>query len=104
MYIATIAASSRIMPLDCACCRRWFSPVKSSRTSPGRSAAAAICYADLWGVWNYLKNQFRAGLLFSSQSNRREFQFDPAIPVQSQGGVAGWSIPIRIQLGGYNSP
>jgi len=66
------------------------------------SAAAAICYADLWGVWNYLKNQFRAGLLFASQSNRREFQFDPAIPVQSQGGVAGWSIPIRIQLGGYS--
>ena len=66
------------------------------------SAVARECYADLWAVWNSLKNQFRAGTLFPSLSNRREFAFDAALSVPTSGGAAGWMIPVRVQLGGYS--
>lgn len=65
------------------------------------SAAAAECYADLWAIWNHLKNEHRAGHLFQRPSGRREFVFDPAVPVRTSGGAGGWEIPIRVELGGF---
>lgn len=67
------------------------------------SAAAAEVYGDLWAIWNYLKNAYRAGLLFQSPSGNREFIFFPAVPVKAQGGVAGWEMSVGVQLGGYPS-
>jgi hypothetical protein len=66
------------------------------------NAASAAVYADVWAIWNHLKNLHRAGTLFQTPSGRREFAFDPAIPVLSSGGAGGWEIPVRLQLGGYN--
>lgn len=66
------------------------------------NAAAQEVLGDLWAIWNYLKNAYRAGTLFASESNRREFAFDPAIPVRTSGGAGGWEIPVRVQLGGYS--
>lgn len=65
--------------------------------------AAEDIYGDLWAIWNYLKNQHRAGLLFQRPSGRREFRFDPAVPVRTSGGVGGWEIPVRVELSGYAS-
>lgn len=64
--------------------------------------SARDCYGDLWSIWNYLKNQHREGLLFQNASGRREFMFDPAIPVRTSGGAGGWEITVRVQLGGYS--
>ena len=68
------------------------------------SASAKEGYGDLWAIWNHLKNEHRAGVLFQTPSGRREFIFDPAVPVLTSGGAGGWEIPIRVQLGGYNRP
>jgi hypothetical protein len=65
-------------------------------------AAAQQVYGDLWAIWNHLKNEHRAGNLFQRPSGRREFIFDPAVPVRTSGGAGGWEIPIRVELGGYN--
>lgn len=68
------------------------------------TASAADCYGDLWAIWNHLKNEHRAGVLFQTPSGRREFFLDPAVPVRTSGGAGGWEIPVRVQLGGYNRP
>lgn len=70
-------------------------------------AAAEEVYGDLWAIWNYLifahrpVSQGGLGTLFQTPSGRREFQFDPAIPVPTSGGAGGWEVPVRVQLGGY---
>lgn len=66
------------------------------------SASAEIVYGDLWAIWNYLKNQHRAGVLFQTPSGRREFNFLPAVPVRTSGGAGGWEIPVSVQLPGYS--
>lgn len=64
--------------------------------------ASEETYNDLWAIWNGLKNQHRLGTLFQTRSGRREFLLDPAVPVNTSGGAAGWQIPIQVQLGGYS--
>jgi hypothetical protein len=66
------------------------------------NASSQEVFADLWAIWNHLKNLHRAGLLFQSPSGRREFAFDPVIPIRTSGGAGGWEIPVRFQLPGYN--
>lgn len=56
---------------------------------------------DVWAIWNFTRKKHRANLLFASPSGRRELILDPAISVPTEGGAAGWSIPIRVQLDGY---
>ena len=64
---------------------------------------ARLTNADLWAIWNMLRDLHRAGSLFSAPAGpgSREFFFDPAFPISVQGGCAGWSIPFRVSLGGY---
>jgi hypothetical protein len=64
--------------------------------------AAQITLGDLWAIWNWLLHKHRDGVLFQTPSRRREFVFDPAVSVRAQGGVAGWQIQIRVQLGGFS--
>lgn len=65
------------------------------------SADAAACYGDLWAIWNHLVKEHREGNLFQSPSKRREFQLEPANPLNNGGGVGGWEIPVRFQIPGY---
>lgn len=64
-------------------------------------ASAMKIHADVWATWNFCRDAIRQGLLFASPSGRREVFFDPAVSLEISGGVAGWQIPIRVQLGGY---
>jgi hypothetical protein len=64
-------------------------------------AAAALTLGDVWAIWHGLRRAYQAGPLFYAEGSRREFFFDPASPVMTQGGCAGWQIPVRVQLGGY---
>lgn len=64
--------------------------------------SARITMGDLWAVWNHLKNQHRAGLLFQTPSGRREFRFLPAVPLRTSGGVGGWEIQVAVELSGYS--
>jgi hypothetical protein len=54
---------------------------------------------DLWAIWNYLASRKRDGTLWPPHT--REFLFDPAVPVNQQGGAAGWQIQLKVHLGGY---
>lgn len=75
---------------------------------PARSeitASSADIYGDLWAIWNFLVYQHRNGNLWQTQSRRRELILDPAIPLRNSGGVGGWQLQIRVQIGGYpNGP
>lgn len=63
--------------------------------------AAQTCYGDAWAIWNYLIHAHRAGFLFQSPSGRREFEVQPVTPLPTSGGVAGFVIPVRVQVPGY---
>ncbi len=67
------------------------------------SAVSAETYADLWALWCELRDLHRAGTLFTAPAGpgSRELFFDPAFPLNPQGGCAGWQIPLRVELGGY---
>jgi hypothetical protein len=65
--------------------------------------AAEEIDADLWCLWNELRQLHRSGALFDAPAGpgSRDLFFDPAVSLNPQGGCAGWLIPIRVQLGGY---
>lgn len=60
--------------------------------------------ADVWAAWNHTRSRHLDGTLFFSPSSRRELIYEAAIPLTAEGGVYGWEIPIRVQLGGYSVP
>lgn len=72
-------------------------------TEASMEAAAAEIHGDLWAIWNVTRSRHHDGSLFPSPSNSRELFFDPAFPIVPSGGIGGWQIPIRVQLGGYSA-
>lgn len=69
-------------------------------TPAAHAAAAQQTSADLWAIWNHLKQAHRDETLFPPK--RREFALDPAVAVNPQGGCAGWQISLRVRLDGYD--
>lgn len=65
-----------------------------------QTAAARQTTSDVWAVWAHVKDDVRNKTLFGS-ANCREFSFEPAIPVNIEGGLCGWQIPMHVQLDGY---
>lgn len=63
-------------------------------------AAAVLTNGDLWSIWHGMRRAYQAGTLFTGEC-KREFFWDAALPILSQGGCAGWQINIRVQLDGY---
>lgn len=64
-------------------------------------ASAAETLADCWAIWNHVATLKRSGVLYPP--NTRELFFDPAVSVNTQGGVAGWALQFRVQLGGFKT-
>jgi hypothetical protein len=62
------------------------------------TAFAQTINADGWQLWNGLQTAKRLGA-FAGVC--REFALDPLLPIQPQGGFAGWAIPIEVQLDGF---
>jgi hypothetical protein len=58
--------------------------------------------ADVWGIWNFLVARKADGTLFPPKE--REFFLDGALVLNPAGAVAGWQIPVRVQLDGFVSP
>lgn len=61
-------------------------------------AFAATINQDGWQLWNGLATAKRQGAFAGIC---REFTLDPLLPIQPQGGFAGWAIPIEVQLDGF---
>lgn len=78
-------------------------PETAIPTAAELDAVSSETYADLWALWNELRQMHRAGTLFDAPAGpgSRELFFDPAYPLNPQGGCAGWQLPIRVELGGY---
>jgi hypothetical protein len=63
------------------------------------TAFSQLIYADGWQLWNGLQTAKRLGAFAGTC---REFSLDPLLPIQPQGGFAGWAVPIEVQLDGFN--
>ena len=75
----------------------WPSPLSMDDT-------AVDIIGDLWAVWNYVRKQYADGNLFHEPDGRkREFIFDPALPLITQGGFGGWQLQVRVRLDGYGA-
>ncbi len=61
--------------------------------------ASVELYADGWQLWNGLQTAKRLGAF---KGVCREFALDPMLPIQPQGGFAGWTIPVEVQLDGFD--
>lgn len=78
----------------------WPDPAKMEATAQQTDG-------DCWAIWNYLLTHKRNGTLFAGADgdpDQREMFLDPAVALTSAGGCAGWELPIRVQLGGYQTP
>lgn len=64
-------------------------------------AASTVLLDDLWAIWNYVRSAKTNDALFPPRE--RELIQDPAIALAPQGGIAGWQITVRVQLGGYQA-
>lgn len=87
-FTATVLRCAPVLPDDGA-----------SLSAADFNAASHIMYADLWAIWNYVKNAKAAGTLFGP--SQRDMQIDPAVAVNQSGGVCGWQIPVRVNVYGY---
>jgi hypothetical protein len=90
--------------VNLTCCVVRCSPVGDDQ---GRAPSAAEYEAvarqtmgDVWAIWNFTRQRHRDGSLFAS-GHQREVFLEPAYPLPIQGGLAGWQVPIRVQLDGY---
>lgn len=67
-------------------------------------AAAQQTLGDVWAIWNHLRSRYRARTIFTRpDGERREVFFDPAAALNPAGGCAGWEIPVRVQMDGYQT-
>lgn len=64
------------------------------------AAVAEQTSADVWAIRNHVRAAKKAETLFAPRS--RELFFDPTVAVNPMGGCAGWQIPFRVTLDGYN--
>lgn len=61
-------------------------------------AASETIYADGWQLWNAVPTALRDGALFSAC---RFVGWQPMQPLGPEGGMAGWTMPIQVQIDGF---
>lgn len=66
------------------------------------NAASQQTYADLWAITNHVNRAVKAGTLFAG--DHREFTLIDPVPVGPEGGIAGWQVPLTVQIPGYKIP
>lgn len=88
-----------ITVLRCAATMPERGGVASFPTVPALNADAYATLGDLWAIWNHLATLKRAEALYPPK--RREMFFDPAVAVNTSGGIAGWQLQIRVELDGF---
>ena len=63
------------------------------------TAVALEIDEDLWAIWNTVANMAAADELFDGRC--AALYFDPPVPMPTEGGCGGWTIPFRAAIGGY---
>lgn len=64
-------------------------------------AAAEQTNADAWALWNHVWNLARSGSLFTLCD---EVFWDGMRAINPSGGCGGWTLTLRAELQGYESP
>lgn len=76
-------------------------PVVSNEGRPPTVAAiqesALVVAQDVWALWNHLHQQIRDGSLFPGCQG---VYIDPALPINTSGGVGGWTLTVRVPMEG----
>lgn len=62
-------------------------------------AAAGVILEDGWAFWNHMTSIIKAGTLWGGRCTT--IYRDPGVPVQGQGGSAGWAFSMRPVIDGY---
>lgn len=60
--------------------------------------SAVALYARGWTLWCGLRNRTREGVLFSEGQPRRAVNVGTLQPIDPQGGCAGWTFDVTVQL------
>lgn len=60
--------------------------------------SAVRLYAQGWTMWCGLRNRLHGGEMFDEGQPKRAASVGPLVPVDPQGGVAGWSIDVSVEL------
>lgn len=63
--------------------------------------SARVTLGDVWTIWMHLKTLKKSGVLWAP--NERELILDPAVVLNTMGGVAGWQVQVRVGLGGFST-
>lgn len=104
-FKVTRAHSVNIVPMTVQLVRCVPGVTQGNRQQPILPSVAELAqssaelYADGWQLWNGLQSAKRQGA-FAGVC--REFAMDPLLPIQPQGGFAGWTIPVEVQLDGFD--
>lgn len=68
--------------------------------TPGQSTTDALkIMEDGWALWNGVAREILAGALFDGVCN--DIKFQGLVPLTPQGGLAGWTLQVGVELGGY---
>ena len=104
-FRTTKGMSVNIVPMTVQIVRCYPGVTADNRQAPILPKATALDQAsqDLylvgWQLWNGLQTAKRLGAFAGFC---REFAMDPLLPIQPQGGFAGWTIPVEVELGGFD--
>jgi hypothetical protein len=63
------------------------------------NAAAAILCSDAWLLWNAVPAALRAGELWGGCNFTA---WEPLLPLQPSGKIAGWTFPLQVKIDGYS--
>lgn len=63
------------------------------------SVEARAAYEDGWAIWNHVTQLIKHDLLFSGPCG--DVHFDGGVPLPPAGGLGGWQMTFRVELGGY---
>jgi len=64
-------------------------------------AAARVVYLDGWALWNGVRTLIRTDRLFPGRWCR-SVDTGPMTPMPTQGGCAGWQLPVLAEVDGYS--
>lgn len=85
------------------CAPSWGeAPSTSTPSIEALEEAAKETLDDVWCIWNHVATRKRDGTLFPPKKTR-ELIFDQALPLLTEGGIAGWQMQMRVQLDGFTT-
>jgi hypothetical protein len=94
-FIGLNALIARCVPVGETIDKRYRGPSAIKST-----AAAQKVMEDMWALWNGVTSEILSGDLFEDFPCSG-VRFESMIPLDPQGGFAGWTLALQVELDGY---